>query len=125
MWGKLIEFVDSHERFLVTSHIHWSHDVETLEYLGKATVLLEYLKRDIRSASSEVDSIRTGAGRVAVERTDDQGRTTLVSYEYKGDERCVVRQEQGFLGLAVTGRRYDIGLPDSYLETLRDFRRDG
>ena len=33
-----------------------------------------------------------------------------------------LRQEQGFLGLMVAGRRYDIGLPDSYLQTLRTFR---
>jgi UTP-glucose-1-phosphate uridylyltransferase len=33
-----------------------------------------------------------------------------------------LRQEDGFLGLAIDGRRYDIGLPDSYLETLQAFR---
>jgi UTP--glucose-1-phosphate uridylyltransferase len=36
-----------------------------------------------------------------------------------------LRQERGFLGLMVEGRRYDIGLPDSYLETLQAFRRGG
>ncbi|MCK5379903.1 MAG: UTP--glucose-1-phosphate uridylyltransferase [Candidatus Latescibacteria bacterium] len=34
-----------------------------------------------------------------------------------------LRQEDGFLGCVVEGRRYDIGLPDSYLETLNAFRR--
>ncbi|MGQ9554426.1 MAG: sugar phosphate nucleotidyltransferase [Anaerolineae bacterium] len=34
-----------------------------------------------------------------------------------------LRQEAGFLGLMMDGRRYDIGLPDSYLETLQTFRR--
>lgn len=34
-----------------------------------------------------------------------------------------LRQEDGFLGCVVEGRRYDIGLPDSYLETLSAFRR--
>ena len=33
-----------------------------------------------------------------------------------------LRQEEGFLGLIMDGRRYDIGLPDYYLETLRTFR---
>jgi UTP-glucose-1-phosphate uridylyltransferase len=33
-----------------------------------------------------------------------------------------MRQEEGFLGLMMDGRRYDIGLPDHYLETLRTFR---
>ncbi len=33
-----------------------------------------------------------------------------------------LRQEDGFLGLIVEGRRYDIGLPEHYLETLRTFR---
>ena len=34
-----------------------------------------------------------------------------------------LRQEAGFLGLMMDGRRYDIGLPDSYLETLQTFRQ--
>jgi UTP--glucose-1-phosphate uridylyltransferase len=32
-----------------------------------------------------------------------------------------LRQEDGFLGLMIEGKRYDIGLPESYLETLRTF----
>jgi UTP-glucose-1-phosphate uridylyltransferase/mevalonate kinase len=35
-----------------------------------------------------------------------------------------LRQEDGFLGLIVDGRRFDIGLPEHYLETLRIFRAD-
>lgn len=34
-----------------------------------------------------------------------------------------LRQEDGFLGYVVEGRRYDIGLPESYMETLNAFRR--
>lgn len=33
-----------------------------------------------------------------------------------------LRQEDGFLGLIVMGRRFDIGLPEYYLETLQTFR---
>ncbi len=33
-----------------------------------------------------------------------------------------LRQEDGFQGLVVRGRRFDIGLPEHYLETLRTFR---
>ena len=33
-----------------------------------------------------------------------------------------LRQEDGFLGLLMDGRRYDIGLPEYYLETLQTFR---
>jgi UTP-glucose-1-phosphate uridylyltransferase/mevalonate kinase len=33
-----------------------------------------------------------------------------------------LRQEDGFLGLVVDGKRFDIGLPDYYLETLKTFR---
>jgi len=33
-----------------------------------------------------------------------------------------LRQEDGFHGLIVDGRRFDIGLPEHYLETLRTFR---
>jgi UTP-glucose-1-phosphate uridylyltransferase/mevalonate kinase len=35
-----------------------------------------------------------------------------------------LRQEDGFHGLIVDGRRYDIGLPEHYLETLRTFSLD-
>ncbi len=34
-----------------------------------------------------------------------------------------LRQEDGFLGLMIEGKRYDIGLPDYYLETLNSFRQ--
>jgi UTP--glucose-1-phosphate uridylyltransferase len=33
-----------------------------------------------------------------------------------------LRQEDGFHGLIVNGKRYDIGLPDHYLDTLKTFR---
>jgi len=33
-----------------------------------------------------------------------------------------LRQEDGFLGLILDGQRYDIGLPEHYLETLNTFR---
>jgi UTP--glucose-1-phosphate uridylyltransferase len=32
-----------------------------------------------------------------------------------------LRQEDGFLGLMIQGKRYDIGLPQYYLETLQTF----
>jgi len=35
-----------------------------------------------------------------------------------------LRQTDGFLGLIMDGRRYDIGLPDYYLDTLVNYRRD-
>ncbi len=35
-----------------------------------------------------------------------------------------LRQEDGFQGVLVQGQRYDIGLPDHYLETLQTFRQD-
>lgn len=33
-----------------------------------------------------------------------------------------LRQEDGFMGLMMAGRRFDIGLPGYYLETLQAFR---
>lgn len=33
-----------------------------------------------------------------------------------------LRQEDGFQGLTIQGQRYDIGLPDQYVETLQSFR---
>ena len=35
-----------------------------------------------------------------------------------------LRQEDGFLGLIMEGQRYDIGLPEYYLETLQTFRQE-
>jgi len=35
-----------------------------------------------------------------------------------------LRQEDGFLGLVVEGQRYDIGLPEYYLETLKTFGQE-
>ena len=35
-----------------------------------------------------------------------------------------LRQEEGFLGLMMDGQRYDLGLPEFYLETLRTFRQE-
>jgi len=35
-----------------------------------------------------------------------------------------LRQEDGFQGLIVDGRRFDIGLPEHYLETLATFRQE-
>jgi UTP--glucose-1-phosphate uridylyltransferase len=34
-----------------------------------------------------------------------------------------LRRTDGFLGLMLDGTRYDIGQPDSYLATLKDFRK--
>jgi UTP--glucose-1-phosphate uridylyltransferase len=34
-----------------------------------------------------------------------------------------LRQEDGFQGLTIRGQRFDIGLPDHYVETLQAFRR--
>jgi UTP-glucose-1-phosphate uridylyltransferase/mevalonate kinase len=34
-----------------------------------------------------------------------------------------LRQEDGFLGLIIEGKRYDIGLPEYYLETLRTYNQ--
>jgi UTP-glucose-1-phosphate uridylyltransferase/mevalonate kinase len=35
-----------------------------------------------------------------------------------------LRQEHGFMGLVIEGQRYDIGLPEYYLETLQAFQED-
>jgi UTP--glucose-1-phosphate uridylyltransferase len=32
-----------------------------------------------------------------------------------------VREEEGFLGLLIEGQGYDVGLPGSYLQTLKEF----
>jgi UTP--glucose-1-phosphate uridylyltransferase len=35
-----------------------------------------------------------------------------------------LRQEDGFLGLIMDGKRFDIGLPEYYLETLRTYSEE-
>jgi UTP--glucose-1-phosphate uridylyltransferase len=35
-----------------------------------------------------------------------------------------LRQEDGFLGLVVDGQRFDIGLPEYYLATLKAFSEE-
>ena len=35
-----------------------------------------------------------------------------------------LRKEDGFLGLIIEGQRYDIGLPEYYLETVKTFSKD-
>jgi UTP--glucose-1-phosphate uridylyltransferase len=35
-----------------------------------------------------------------------------------------LRREEGFLGLMIAGRRYDIGLPEAYVETVQRFQED-
>jgi UTP-glucose-1-phosphate uridylyltransferase len=32
-----------------------------------------------------------------------------------------MRQEEGFMGLIMEGRRFDIGLPEHYLETIKTY----
>ncbi len=34
-----------------------------------------------------------------------------------------LRREEGFMGLLIDGQRFDIGLPDTYLDTLQAYRR--
>ena len=34
-----------------------------------------------------------------------------------------LRQEDGFLGLIIDGKRFDIGRPDEYLKTLQAFQQ--
>jgi UTP--glucose-1-phosphate uridylyltransferase len=34
-----------------------------------------------------------------------------------------LRQEDGFMGLVMDGKRFDIGRPEEYLETLTAFRQ--
>ena len=80
---------------LITGSKTVTHDVDTLEYLGKATVLLEYLKRDIRSASSEENSVSPGSGNVVIRKCDQEGKTVTVTYEYHAEKHFVLRQEEG------------------------------
>ncbi len=72
-----------------------THGVETLEYLGKATILLEYIKRDIRSASSEDSSITCGGGDCTIRVTNKDGKSEVVKYSFKKATHHVVREAEG------------------------------
>lgn len=80
---------------MITGQRTVTHDMETLEYLGKATILMEYIKRDIRSASSEDNSVSCGGGDCTIRITDKDGKSATVSYAFNATAHTVTRTIEG------------------------------
>lgn len=80
---------------MITGQRTVTHDMETLEYLGKATILLEYIKRDIRSASSEENSVACGGGDCTIRVTNSEGKSASVAYSFQAATHHVIRTVEG------------------------------
>lgn len=98
------------------------------EFAEKPT--LEYARSNLRVAGLPEDEYLTVFGQYVIkprlfeilkEHIDNNVRERGEFQLTSALDR--IRQEDGFMGLVMDGKRYDIGLPDYYLETLRTFRQ--
>jgi UTP-glucose-1-phosphate uridylyltransferase/mevalonate kinase len=97
------------------------------EFAEKPTV--EYARDNLRVAGIPTDEYLTFFGQYVVK---PQVFTYLEEHIHnnvreRGEFQLTsaldrLRQEDGFLGLIIDGKRFDIGIPDYYLETLQNFR---
>ena len=62
----------------------------TLDYIRKATILLEQLKQDIRASTHKKDSVKANGQTCSLERYD-KDKTIQVSYKFDPNEHCVTR----------------------------------
>lgn len=78
--------------------------VEMLEFVRRGTLILEYLKQDIRAATKASDSVSPGEGSVKIHRVRNK-KEEDVTYTYDSGRKIVVRkggdgrqQEFGIVG---------------------------
>lgn len=76
---------------LLTSRMQVEKNMETLEFLSKATVLLEYVKRDIRNASRRDDSVICAENLLTIITMGEGGTDPTVEYKFRPDLRIVRR----------------------------------
>ena len=109
----------------------WLDDERTLnvtEFAEKPT--LDYARTNLRVPGLETNEYLTVFGQYIIKpklfeylqehienNVRDHGEFQLTSALDR------LRQEDSFLGLVMDGQRFDIGLPDYYLETLQEFRK--
>ena len=109
----------------------WLDDERTLnvtEFAEKPT--LDYARTNLRVPGLETNEYLTVFGQYIIKpklfeylqehienNVRDRGEFQLTSALDR------LRQEDSFLGLVMDGQRFDIGLPDYYLETLQEFRK--
>ncbi len=109
----------------------WVEDQEVLnitEFAEKPTV--DYARTNLQIAGLPKDEYLTVFGQYIIKpQIFDYLEEHIKHNVREGGEFQLtstldrLRQEDGFLGLMIDGKRFDIGLPDYYLETLRTFRR--
>lgn len=73
-----------------TNQSNAERGMETLNYIRKATILLEQLKQDIRAATRKKESVKATGGDVSIERYISN-KVVTVTYKFDTAEHCVVR----------------------------------
>jgi UTP-glucose-1-phosphate uridylyltransferase/mevalonate kinase len=99
------------------------------EFAEKPT--LDYARSNLRVPGMEVDEYLTVFGLYIIRPHlfDFLEEHIINNVRERGEFQLTsaldrLRREEGFLGLLMEGKRYDIGLPDYYLATLQSFRVD-
>ena len=77
---------------LVNSQVQIEKDMEKLEFIGKSTILLEYVKRDVRNARRAADSVMTAGDNLTIHTEDSEGKKKLIEYKYKREKQFVGRR---------------------------------
>lgn len=111
---------------------HWTENPELLnitEFAEKPTV--EYAQDNLRVDGLDDDQYLTIFGQYIIKpqifdyleehienNVRERGEFQLTSALDR------LRKEDGFTGVMIDGKRYDIGLPEYYLDTLQTFRKD-
>jgi UTP-glucose-1-phosphate uridylyltransferase/mevalonate kinase len=106
------------------------HLLNVTEFAEKPTV--DYARSNLRVPGLQLDEYLTAFGLYIIKpclfdfleehihhNVRERGEFQLTSALDR------LRQEEGFYGLLMDGKRYDIGLPDYYLATLQSFRLEG
>jgi len=105
------------------------HLLNVTEFAEKPTV--DYARNNLRVASLPEDEYLTVFGQYIIKPQlfDYLEEHIANNVRERGEFQLTsaldrLRQEDGFLGLIMDGQRYDIGLPEYYLETLTTFSQD-
>ncbi len=98
------------------------------EFAEKPT--LDYAHSNLRIPGYPGDEYLTVFGQYVIkpEIFDHLERNIVNNYRERGEFQLTsaletMRQQDGFQGLVIDGDRFDIGLPDYYLETLNNYRK--
>ena len=105
-----------------------NHLMNISEFAEKPT--LEYARNNLRVNGLEPDQYLTVFGQYILkpEIFDFLEINIKNNLRERGEFQLTgaldqLRQTDGFMGLVMDGRRFDIGLPDYYLDTLNEFRK--